>query len=781
MTTFNGTIDDDTIVGSNTPDTINGQTGDDLIAGFGDGSGVGGTLPPLSESGGGVLDADSLVGGNDNDTIHGGGGADTIRGGSGRDLIFGGQRADELFGGNGADTLHGGAASDHLSGGGDRDSLYGENGNDQLFGDGGDDALSGDRGQDALTGGAGRDSLEGGDGNDRLQGDGGNDKLVGGEGEDVAVFAGNLADYEIITVGATTTVRDLAPSAAGDDGTDTLNKIEQARFADGVVLLPPTAPSIDLETLTPTQGFVIAGVDEGDRSGFAVSDAGDVNGDGFDDVIIGARGGDAAGNAKSYAGESYVIFGTDADFGSVLDLATLAASQGFRIYGAEAGDGSAHSVSAAGDVNGDGFDDVIIGAPLAAAAGNAKPSAGESYVIFGTDAGFGASLDLAALTPAQGLVIYGADAQDSSGIAVSGAGDVNGDGLDDLIVGAPRSAGAGNAEPEAGESYVIFGKETGSGASIDLATLSATDGFTIYGADADNSFGDGVSSAGDVNGDGFDDVIVGAVRGTSEGGTRTGESYVIFGTDAGFGASLDLATLTPAQGFVIEGVDAFDGNGFSVSGGGDVNGDGFDDLVIGAFGADAAANAKDTAGESYIVFGTDAGFGASVDLTTLTPEQGLVMYGADREDRSGFSVSTAGDVNGDGFDDIIVGAYFADSVDNARPYAGESYVVFGTDDGFGPSIDFNDFVATQGFIIYGARPSDGLGRAVSAAGDIDNDGFDDLIIGAVTASPGNKGQAGQSYVIYGSATIGDTSFALTDDIGVARASGALPDHGEFLF
>ena len=213
---------------------------------------------------------------------------------------------------------------------------------------------------------------------------------------------------------------------------------------------------IDLATLTATQGFRIFGADAYDQSGFSVSSAGDVNGDGFDDLIIGARFGDASGNAKSDAGESYVIFGKSTGFADI-DLATLTATQGFRIFGTDADDRSGCSVSSAGDVNGDGFDDLIVGAPYGDASGNAKTYAGESYVIFGKSTGF-ADIDLATLTASQGFRIFGADADDLSGISVSSAGDVNGDGFDDLIIGALCGDAAGNAKSNAGESYVIFGK-----------------------------------------------------------------------------------------------------------------------------------------------------------------------------------------------------------------------------------------------------------------------------------------------------------------------------------
>ena len=193
---------------------------------------------------------------------------------------------------------------------------------------------------------------------------------------------------------------------------------------------------IDLAApLTAAQGFRIFGADAGDQSGCSVSSAGDVNGDGFDDLIVGARGGDASGNARTNAGESAVIFGQASGFADI-DLRDADGRPGLphlrrRWYTTS----RAISVSSAGDVNGDGFDDLIVGAFLGDASGNAKTDAGDSTVIFGHASGF-ADIDLAApLTAAQGFRIFGADAYDQSGRSVSSAGDVNGDGFDDLIVG----------------------------------------------------------------------------------------------------------------------------------------------------------------------------------------------------------------------------------------------------------------------------------------------------------------------------------------------------------
>jgi hypothetical protein len=498
-----------------------------------------------------------------------------------------------------------------------------------------------------------------------------------------------------------------------------------------------TAANIDLSSVTTaTAGFRIAGAAAFDSAGCAFS-AGDVNGDGFGDMIVGADG--ASFNARTDCGVSYVIFGKASALDNI-NLASFASADGFRIVGAAAGDRSGYSVSSAGDVNGDGYADMIVGCQLAD--NNSRNNSGSSYVIFGKLSGF-SDIDLDTFSTAglDGFRIDGAAINDGSGHLIAYAGDVNGDGYGDVIVGAPSASN--NGRTESGSSYVIFGKSSGF-ANIDLASLSAADGFRIDGQGSYDKSGISVSSAGDVNGDGYGDVIVGAFLAGNNGRDDSGSGYVVFGKSSGF-ANIDLASLSAADGFRIDGASFNHYSCRVVDGAGDVNGDGCDDIIVGT--ARAGNNSRSFSGSSYVVFGKPTGL-ANVDLATFSSAgpHGFRIDGAVAGDRAGVP-SSAGDINGDGFADIIVGAYSANN--NSRSDSGSCYLVFGKATGF-TNIDLATFpnAGTQGFRLDGAAADDFLGTVPASAGDVNGDGYVDLMVGTGGSDVNGSG-SGASYIIFG--------------------------------
>ena len=419
----------------------------------------------------------------------------------------------------------------------------------------------------------------------------------------------------------------------------------------------PFAATMALSSLNGSNGFRLDGVAASDNSGYAVRGAGDINGDGLDDLIVGAI----------YAGSSYVVFGKATPFAASLALSSLNGTNGVRIDNATAGL-LGHSVSSAGDINGDGFDDLIVGAPRADLNGY---NTGSSYVVFGRATPVAATLTLLSLDGTNGFRIDGAAADDKSGFSVNAAGDFNGDGLDDLIVGA---YGADSNGFSSGSSYLVFGRATPFAATLALSGLDGTNGFRIDGEARGDYAGMSVSAAGDINGDGRGDLIVGAPYADPKV-SLSGSSYVVFGQSAPNAATLALSSLNGANGFRLDGASAIDIAGLSVSGAGDINGDGVGDLIIGAPGADPNGSQS---GSSYVVFGKVTPFAATMALSALNGANGFRVDGLGAYDRSGISVSAAGDINGDGRDDLIIGATGAGPNGNV---SGSSYVVFGRDAG----------------------------------------------------------------------------------------------------
>ena len=485
---------------------------------------------------------------------------------------------------------------------------------------------------------------------------------------------------------------------------------------------------LPLGSLNGQNGFKLDGENNNDQSGYSVSTAGDVNGDGHTDLLIGAIG-YPAGSGK---GRNYVVFGgLGVGGGGNILLSSLNGVNGFKLDGENNQDYSGSSVSTAGDINGDGRADLLIGAY--GYPGNTRK--GRSYLVFGGVGGSGDIL-LSSLNGTNGFKLDGENTQDYSS-AVSAAGDINGDGNNDLLIGA-NGYPAGSYK---GRSYVVFGGSgVGSSGDILLSSLTGVNGFKLDGENNNDASGYSVSAVGDINGDGYADLLVGAVW--YPAGSYKGRSYVVFG-GPGVGSNGDilLSSLNGTNGFKLDGENNNDRSGNSVKAAGDINGDGHADLLISANGYPMGSYK----GRSYVVFGgPGVGRSGNISLSSLNGTNGFKLDGENNQDQSGILVSSAGDINGDGINDTLIGAYGYP----AGSYRGRNYVVFGSL-GVGSSGDIllSSLNGTNGFKLDGENNSDESGISISAAGDINGDGIGDLLIGA----PGypNGTYKGRTYVVFG--------------------------------
>jgi PKD repeat protein len=412
--------------------------------------------------------------------------------------------------------------------------------------------------------------------------------------------------------------------------------------------------------------------------GISVSNAGDVNNDGFDDVIVGAPSHDTF----LVKGNAYIYFG-----GYLMDN-----TEDVILTGEGAGDIFGQSVSAAGDVNGDGFDDVIVGAPFNDTRGH---NAGKAYIYYGGDP----------MDNIPDIIMTGNETSAAFGLIVSQAGDLNGDGFDDVMVASPHA----NARWDLGYAghygegnvSIFFGGNPMDNVTdlvITYVPQPYTGGYTQIWD---------ISCTGDVNDDGFDDVIVGRPFESYSGGS--GRAYIYLGGDP----------MDNSSDLILTGEGLYDRFGNGIAGAGDVNNDGYDDFIIGAPSHDLQHSTYIAIGRAYVYYGSNT--------LNDTPDVILDADAIAPSDLYGWSVSGAGDVNKDGYTDVIVGA--------SSCYEGRAYVYYG-----GELMD-----NTSDIIMVGEDIGDQFGFSVSTAGDTNCDGYDDVIIGAYTNVPADK-KRGKAYL-----------------------------------
>ncbi len=491
---------------------------------------------------------------------------------------------------------------------------------------------------------------------------------------------------------------------------------ERGGIGEADVTLTARQSILAIDEFTSANGDVLRGAATGDAYGASVTVIGDMNGDGFKDYAIGSA------NEQEVA----VIFGTEEGIPTNISPALLDGSDGFIFTLSDPSGFDGLRVSAAGDVNGDGLADLAIGAP--------QPSApGAAFIVYGADS-FDAEMTDEDLAGGGGVVLEGAPGDNSLSLKIDPAGDFNNDGFDDVIVGMPFIEAGFFDVP--GRATIIYGSG-GEDPLPDTISLAAPgDRGTVITQFGDfESIGVDVSGIGDVNGDDIDDVIIASLPSPLADET----AFIIYGSE------------TPDDTIVLEGLDETQGTRITgildlaarrVSDIGDINNDGLDDFAVSLPGA---AGDEFSEGLIYVVFGREGGFGSTLVIDEIAEDEGFFIGGAPGNAFAGAELGPAGDVNGDGIDDLLIGAGV---LPEDGPQQGGVYVILGREEAFPVSYDLGELSGVDGYLITGDAPGDFAGFAIAGGADGNGDGIDDILIGA----PGSDfagADRGAVHVVYG--------------------------------
>jgi len=498
----------------------------------------------------------------------------------------------------------------------------------------------------------------------------------------------------------------------------------------------------------------LSGENWGDLSGYSVAAAGDVNGDGYADILISALNNNSGGHD---AGATYLLLGSP---GLLASGSVSLADADYVFIGENEDDLSGVTVAGAGDVDGDGLDDILVGAYGNSDAGL---SAGKAYLLLGASIpAMPVDSDGQISLSDSDYAFVGENSGDTAGAAVAGAGDVDGDGLDDILIGAPEN---GDAGASAGKVYLVLAAHL-SAMTADAdgnIGLSGSD-YAFVGENEDDSVGWAVAGVGDVDGDGLGDILFGA-SGNDDAALDAGKSYLVLGASlASLVADTDgnIGLSQADYGFVGEA--ASDWSGYSLSGAGDVDGDGLDDILIGAFASDFLT------GKAYLILaGGLSALTEDADGNIGLSQADYRLVGDGAQEFAGYSVSGAGDVDGDGLDDILIGC---PSFNDIALRAGRACLFLGSSLAtITPDIYGNIFLAHADYFFNGEAASDYAGFSVSGAGDVDGDGWDEVLIGA-PYNAGTGSLAGRTYML---STCGDyfpTAAVYVDaDLGTSAGPG----------